>query len=271
MRCVGGRGCPKRRILEFLANCDGVTVHDYVMRHGESLLLGSMARWSNDRFEANGSPLLAGGRGARRDISPRACQRCVHESVMQDGYAWFQRRHNLAGVASCYKHGERLFIAGSADEQSSLSATLAQLDSRSRNPAAFAFADDFVRRYELALLTLVQRKSWRQTWRVLINLIKSRMVALELDPSAEGIVGLVMSRANQGWLHKTFTYNGRASVALEAALGQVLGRPTYLYHLSLALASVFDDVTELGLLLRKHTHSKRVKPLLRAAGFKLRH
>lgn len=269
-RYVEGRCCPKRRILEFLAGCDGVTVRDYVKMHGESLILGSMARWRMDRFAANGLPLIAGGRGARRDILPRACQRCVHDGITQYGYAWFQRRHNLAGVGSCYRHGERLFIAGTATERSSFSAELAQLESRSRDAVVFAFVDDFVRRYELALLTLAQRKGRHQTWQVLINLVMNRLADLGLDSGPAAIVDLVTTRANQKWLCETFTSRGQPYVALRPALAKALDHPTYLYHLSLVLAAVFDDLTELSLLLRKHAHSKRIKPLLKAAGCKLR-
>lgn len=262
-------GSPRTQILAFLASCDDTPVLDYSAKHGESLLLGSVARSGRRLASQNGLPLTAGGRGAQRTVPPRACRQCVREDVKQHGYAWFRRRHNLAGIASCYMHGSNLFVAGTAAERSSLSASLAQLESRACNPLGFAYSDDFVRRYEMALLMLVQRRRWRQTWRALIKLIKEQMQTIGVHPSPAELVNLVCNRSNPEWLRQTFSQEGRQPTALDSALAKLFERPSYAYHLALALAGTFTDLSELSFALKMHHCGNRITPLLRAAGCRL--
>lgn len=255
-------------ILQFLASCDGVTVHDYAALHGESLLVGSMARWNGSWWSQIGSigfPLLAGGRGARRDIPPRACQLCVRESATKYGYAWFQRAHNVAGVASCHKHGERLFIAGSAEERSKFSASLGQLEFRSRDPTEFAYVDHFVRRYELAVLMLLQCADRRERWPALIDLFQKRMksIGLKLDP--QEIADFVRRRSNPEWLQWTFMDQPGHTGTLQTVLSKAFDQPVYTPHHALLLAAAFDDISELSTTLSTHSFGKPVEPLLRAA------
>lgn len=250
-------------ILGFLAACDGVGTCDYAEMHGDSSLLGSMARWNWYQFGGIGFPLLAGGRGTRRNILPRACQQCVHESVSKYGYASFQRRQNVAGVASCHRHGGRLFVAGTAGERSKFRAELGQLDSRSLDPVGFAYVDDFVRRYELAILMLLQCADRLERWQALIDLFKKRS-GLNLDPKK--IAGFVRRRANPEWLHQTFVDEPGRTGTLQTVLTKAFDQPLYTPHHALLLAAAFDDISELSTILSRHGFGKPVEPLLRAAG-----
>lgn len=265
-------GSRRTQILAFLSSCDGISVRDYVARHGEGSLIRSIARSkTRKRNLTNGLPLTAGGHGARRNFPPKACQQCVREDVAQHGYAWFKRRHNLAGVASCYHHGSRLFIAGTAGERSNFRVSLAQLESRAQNPLGFAYADDFVRRYEMALLMLVQRRRSPQTRRVLTTLIKDQMRATRIPASPVELIDLVRGRSNTAWLQQTFLQEGgKQQIALGSSLAEIFDRPTYAYYMALTLAAVFTDLAELSVVLRAHNCGNRIKPLLRAAGCSLR-
>lgn len=269
-RDLGVSGRRTRPIVRYLASCDGVSARDYLAMHGDRLLVRSGCHYSANYGPSCGYALGSGGQGARRTIAPRACRTCVEEATSQFGYAWFQRRHNLAGVATCLHHGERLFVAGTATERFELSVSLAQLESRARNATTFAYADDFVRRYELALLTLAQRKGNRGHWRTLVRVIKRQLAARGVPSNGATIVQLVTDRANEAWLSETFMDSGRHDVALLSALAETLQRPTYAYHLSLILAATFDDLAELSVVLSAHECGRRIKPLLKAAGCKLR-
>lgn len=250
--------------LEFLAACDWVTPLAYSDLHGDAALLGSMARWNWHQPVGVAFPLLAGGRGTRRDVLPRACQQCVRESVSKYGYACSQRRQNVAGVASCYKHGRRLFVAGTASERSQFRVELGQLEYRSNNPVALAYIDDFVRRYETALLMLLQCADLHSRWWAIIDLFKTRIESAGLKLAPREITDFVRRRANPEWLHQTFVDEPGCTGTLDAVLARAFDQPVYTPHHALLLAAGFDDVSELSTILSAHGFGDPIEPLMRA-------
>lgn len=264
------KGASDLAILSYLADCDGVSVKEYAAAHGEILMLRSMAKTGTLRGAERGRPLTPGGRGVRSDIPPRACQQCVHGDVADHGYSWYRLKHNLAGVATCHRHGERLFIAGTATERLKFHANLGQLEIRAASPEEFAYVDDYVRRYEMALLMLVQRRHSISSWRRMVKVIVDRLSKLGLDPRSEAIFTLVSEQSNMDWITQTFIQDKQRGLVLRECMAEVLVRPTFAHHLSLALASVFEDLVELSLAISSLGLGKRIKPFLRAANCRLK-
>lgn len=265
------KGASDLAILSYLAGCDGTSVKEYASAHGEILMLRSMGKAGTLRGTERGRPLTPGGRGVRSDIPPRACRQCVNEDVAEHGYSWYRLKQNLPGLATCYLHGQQLFIAGTAAERQQFDASLGQLEIRAENPEEFAYIDDFVRRYEMALSMLVQRRHSISSWRLLVNVVASRLANLGLDKESEAIFFLVSEQSNRDWLAQTFIQEGQRGLVLRESLAEVLTKPTFSHHLSLAVASVFEDLVELSLAISSLGLGRRVKPFLRAANCRLRH
>ncbi len=265
------RGARDLEILRYLAGCDGTSVKEYASAHGEILMLRAMGKAGTLRGTHRGRPLTPGGRGARSDIPPRACRQCVNEDVAEHGYSWYRLKQNLPGLATCHLHGQQLFIAGTATERRQFDARLGQLETRAGSPEEFAYVDDFVRRYEMALLMFVQRRHSITSWRMLVNVVESRLKNIGLDKESEAIFYLVSEQSNKDWLAQNFIQERKRGLALRESLAEVLIKPTFTHHLSLAVASVFEDLVELSLAISSLRLGKRDKPFLRAANCRLRH
>ena len=265
-RDLGLDGAKTLKMLKFLAECDGVPLKDYAAAHSETFMLRSMAK-GRKLQNAQGRSLNPGGRGARSDVLPRACQHCVSEDVAHHGYSWYRLRHNLAGVANCYIHGKQLFIAGTVIERSQFQSALGQLEARAADPKEFAYVDDFVRRYEMALLMMVQQRHSVQHWKALVEMISERM---EIEARCErGTIFREVTRlASQNWLSSTFVQSDRKVGSLRNSLNELFVKPPFAYHMSLAIAAAFSDMTDMSLALRSRRCGRRILPLLKAANCK---
>ncbi|HET7662364.1 MAG TPA: hypothetical protein VFK31_01895 [Rhodanobacteraceae bacterium] len=155
-------------------------------------------------------------------------------------------------------------VAGTANERRQFQVELGQLEYRSKNPVALVYIDDFVRRYEIAILMLLQRADLHSRWWAIVDLFKTRVTRSRPKLGSREISEFVRSKANPEWLLRTFIDDpGRVST-LDTVLAKAFDQRVYTPHYALLLAAAFEDVFELSETLSAHEFGDPVEPLVRA-------
>lgn len=257
------QGSRSGSILWTLAQINRSGIYEYADKHGVSLLLHSAA-WPSTPEVRTHNPMSQGGTGASRSLAPRACSICVEEASRKFGYAWYQRRQNLAGVATCHLHGERLRFIGTSKERVNGRSSLALMSDRMKGEAREVYRDDFVVRYELALLMLAQRKIRTDIWKNMVAMCVKRHENDELHLGSQRLVERVFVLAGEEWLQENFILDESARENIVNRLKNMFSSPVSIYCWGLALAALFEDPVELSNALVEVCRCSAIEPLLKA-------
>ena len=255
-------GQSSSNLFPVLAKSAGLGLFDYVDNHGVTILLHAVAR-STSAVNRSTKPLTQGGPGGNRNIFPRACPTCVQEDSIKLGYSWYRRRHNLAGIATCYLHGDRLRIVGTANEREQGESSLALLRDRINAASRLARRDEFVARYEIALLMLCQKRATYGVWRSLVSLCVERDSSFEFGVHAPDLANRVLHSAGEDWLPQNFECDQSRLGNIIGGLAKVFASHVSIYCWALTLAVLFDDPIELSRALTEVAGYEAISPLIR--------
>ena len=195
------RASPRRREpwLAFLADCAGLPVFQYAVRHSLAGLL------ELDAYEGQetGSrvPLREASDELKLHDSALACPNCREADIDRFGFSWFRREHQLPGIFRCVHHGgDLLEVSGTKPLNHIL--TLNDGSFACSKLSADVRANEFVQTYQAHLFNLIGIKrpvDWKELRHRIANSIRMELRKRGM-PRFGSLYQWVLADAPDNWL-----------------------------------------------------------------------